>query len=412
MKGDFSRLTFRPDKHYAAVLMQQGRASLDSDWNEQGVIMLEAVRAVARDLLGHHGGAGDAFRIRPHRGTDGRTVKWDVLIGAGSYYVDGIRCENRELVSYRTTEVELGCDEDQILQPGTYIAYLDVWDRVVTALEDPELYEQALGDQDTSVRVQVMWRVRLLALDTSTVDSPDEFLAETFARAGTTSMRARLDSRTGYTGLENRLYRVEIHAGGRSGLAAFKWSRDNGSVIAPVLEFGSDRLVIARASKSGFPPGTWVEPEDEVTARCGYASPLMRIESVEGDSLTTSPPWPLAHPGSASWIRRWDQGEAGDPGQSGAVALMEGLWIDLDDGIQIAFNEGGDYRPGDHWLIPARTAVHGIEWPADSGVPSSKPPTGVEHHRAPLAQLEIRRDGTVDVAKDLRRLIRPLGGSL
>jgi hypothetical protein len=34
VRGDFSRITFRPDRHYSAVLMQQGRVSLDSDWNE------------------------------------------------------------------------------------------------------------------------------------------------------------------------------------------------------------------------------------------------------------------------------------------------------------------------------------------------------------------------------------------
>ena len=35
MKGDFSRFTFDPRKNYTSVLMQQGRAQLDADWNEQ-----------------------------------------------------------------------------------------------------------------------------------------------------------------------------------------------------------------------------------------------------------------------------------------------------------------------------------------------------------------------------------------
>ena len=35
----------------------------------------------------------------------------------------------------------------------------------------------------------------------------------------------------GYRGLENRLYRVEIHEGGALGVARFKWSRDNGSTV-------------------------------------------------------------------------------------------------------------------------------------------------------------------------------------
>ena len=34
-RGDFSRDTFDPSKHFLRVLMQQGRVSLDADWNEQ-----------------------------------------------------------------------------------------------------------------------------------------------------------------------------------------------------------------------------------------------------------------------------------------------------------------------------------------------------------------------------------------
>ena len=37
----------------------------------------------------------------------------------------------------------------------------------------------------------------------------------------------------GYRGVENQLYRVEVHRGGDAEEATFKWSRDNGSV-----EFG------------------------------------------------------------------------------------------------------------------------------------------------------------------------------
>jgi hypothetical protein len=35
MKGDFSRFTFKKEKHYSSVRMQQGRVQLDADWNEQ-----------------------------------------------------------------------------------------------------------------------------------------------------------------------------------------------------------------------------------------------------------------------------------------------------------------------------------------------------------------------------------------
>ncbi len=35
MKGDFSRQTFDPTRHYSGVLAQQGRVQTDADWNEK-----------------------------------------------------------------------------------------------------------------------------------------------------------------------------------------------------------------------------------------------------------------------------------------------------------------------------------------------------------------------------------------
>ena len=37
--------------------------------------------------------------------------------------------------------------------------FLEVWERLVTALDDPCLREPALGQADTTARVQTVWRV-------------------------------------------------------------------------------------------------------------------------------------------------------------------------------------------------------------------------------------------------------------
>ena len=56
MHADLSRLTFRPDRHYSAVIAQQGRVQLDADANEQTAIQLHQARTLAADLIGQHGG--------------------------------------------------------------------------------------------------------------------------------------------------------------------------------------------------------------------------------------------------------------------------------------------------------------------------------------------------------------------
>jgi hypothetical protein len=56
MKGDFSRPTFDPARHYAGVRMQQGRVQLDADWNEQGDITRHRTETETRDAVGRCGG--------------------------------------------------------------------------------------------------------------------------------------------------------------------------------------------------------------------------------------------------------------------------------------------------------------------------------------------------------------------
>src|SRR4051812_35434708 len=91
MKGDFSRLTFDAQDEFTSVLVQQGRVLVDADFNEQAAIFSHALRALARDILGDHGGRGEGFRV--DRWNDGDDV--DVLaLHPGRYYVDGLPCDN------------------------------------------------------------------------------------------------------------------------------------------------------------------------------------------------------------------------------------------------------------------------------------------------------------------------------
>lgn len=59
MKGDFTRETYDPAKHYRRVLMQQGRVQLDADWNEQTEIVLHYLRVLTRDVIGPDAGPAD-----------------------------------------------------------------------------------------------------------------------------------------------------------------------------------------------------------------------------------------------------------------------------------------------------------------------------------------------------------------
>lgn len=55
MKGDFTRSTFRKEKHYRKVNMQQGRVQMDADWNEQNDIQFHYEKTFLKDMIGKSG---------------------------------------------------------------------------------------------------------------------------------------------------------------------------------------------------------------------------------------------------------------------------------------------------------------------------------------------------------------------
>ncbi len=492
MGGDFSRDSFDPRLHFSRVLTQQGRVQLDADANEQTAILLHYLRALAADLIGPHAGPQQrcGFLITLAEQED---KSLDLRIGGGHYYVDGILCEHevalprpaapalrpvrderepaaREVPTtsyFEQPDLHLDRQQDRLSKDLTYLVYLDVWERELTALEAPAIRDPALGagGPDTAARARIVWQVRVspkLPERVNPADTDQKIWEAVGAgwpgwvdiqrppERGLLQAKGRddkldetdvciVDPGSRYRGEENQLYRVEIHTGGPAGVATFKWSRDNGSVVFPlqsppaqVIALGS----LGRDVASGLEVGDWVEIVDDAAAlRLGETDrapgPLYQIDAIEPldqqITLAKAPDGPAGrdadlHP----LLRRWDQ-QAGDTrrgypkiGEDGALKLEEDKWLTLEDGVQIRFQAAPDakkphgYRPGDYWLIPARVATGDVIWPqvpadpsakeaADDARPAALPPHGIDHHYAPLALVA----GTGRVV-DLRSRLIPL----
>jgi len=420
MRGDFSRDTFDPVKHFSRVLQQQGRVHLDADWNEQSAILLHYLRTLAADLIGPFAGpAGDGFGFE----IDEVSAE-GFAIGQGRYYVDGILCENDQEPARYESQPDLPSAPE--LKKGTgYLVYVDVWERHVTALEDDTIREKALGGADTATRAKVVWQVKVRALDeleisqataAATIRKNWNEIVQRLRSPRAGCLRARVDPPkestdpcltapdARYRGAENQLYRVEIHRGGSPGDATFKWSRNNASIATGVTLAGTE---LTAGDARGFAADQWVELTSDAQELRGVAGRLVKVLKVEGETLSlesvVSAPddvvegedWPTK-------VRGWDQRK------SSAITLVEGAvqvkestestgWIPLEDGIQIQFlpaspdgSEEHVYCAGDYWLIPARVATGGIEWPVtDDEIPQPlpRPPRGIRHHFAPLAKL-------------------------
>ena len=406
MKGDFTRATFTPERHYHGVLKQQGRVDIDADWNEQGAITSHRVETETVDVVGPCGApVGDAgFTLTAISGGS------NLNIGAGRAYVDGILCENEQDVLI-TAQPDLP-GFTLPTTPGTYIAYLEVWLRHIISLDDAHIREVALGGPDTCTRAKTVWQVGLISAETDTggaVDCSTEvpgWDALIAPSTGTLAARAEPDptsddictipAKAGYRRLENQLYRVEIHDPGdveaAGGSATFKWSRDNGSIVTSwTAQSGNDLTVtsVGRDSVLGFAAGQWVELIDDTHELNFLPGTLVQLVNVQGLTLTINPATATGSVNFADFplnpkIRRWDS--------AGRVNVTTGTWIDLEDGVQVEFSFG-TYANGDYWLIPARTLTGDVEWPIDAlSNPIPEPPKGIRRHFCRLAIVQF--DGT------------------
>ena len=451
MGADLSRVRFDARRDHAGVVLQQGRLLLDADWNELVAIVERRIRAEAADLDSPGPAAGiagvavvprttpDAFKVTLAGGA--------LSIGRGRMYVDGLLAENhgvgpdefepllrepRGTLDTPYDKQPYFPDPPKLPESGSHLAYLDVWQREVTHIEDPGVVDVAIG-VDTTARMQTVWQLRLhdlgdASVSCSTLDADIPGWAALTAPSG-----ARLSVDTipvadsddpcvlppsgGYRGLENQTYRVEVHTGGTLGTATFKWSRDNGSVVSPVVEVtGAGTAVrVASIGKDAvlrFHDGDWVEITDDRRDLAGIAGELRKVTVNEQDSqleFTTALPTDL-RPNVADAAalhlraRRWDQrgqikSAAGtdldnldSATATGAITVpaAAGTGVVLEAGIVVRFGSAGDdFRSGDHWIFAARTSDTSVE------ELTAAPPLGIQHHYARLGVLTFP-DGETD----------------
>lgn len=438
MKGDFSRLTFDPRKHYRSVRMQQGRVQLDADWNEQVDIDAHLLRTLFRDVVGDHGAPGDGdgdgdghthFRI-----TVDETGK-RLLIGSGRYYIDGVVCENESPVSLEAQPDAPAAQLDAPPAPtggpasesapasgdppGLYLAYLHAFDEHVTALEDPGIREVALGGPDSGTRVRTTWQVKL---QPTTQEEINALRAQPPRRPRFDGRppRGRLRAFTegGYSGVENQLYRVEIHRDSPADREpGFKWSRDNGSVALVVDRIEDLTLYVTEedaAKLPAFRDALWVEVTSRRQLLSGQPGVLAPIDYQEDGALVVKT-WPKAEgdapvpagPGPLI-VRAWDGCDLERPRQDPHAKPVALRSHKIAPGLHVEFAAHTAYSNGDYWLIPARSATSDIEWPRDKDQQFEwREPAGMEHLYAPLAYLQRRDDGTWEILGDLRQVFTP-----
>lgn len=386
MPADISRDSFDARKGYASVLLQQGRLLTDADWNEQAAIMQHALRLLSRDLFGAHAvpphAPADSFRIDAVACSMGR-IHGRLL--AGRYWVDGVPFEAQAPSAFALDD------------PGTpaMLVMLQASQQEIAPWQDPALLDPALQDGSGHLRTRWQWQLSLLPCDTR-IDTHAWPTAPDRGR-----MRARLQqghdapgdipTASGYRGMDNTLYRVQILRGGDGHVApTFAWARANGSQQQALREWiaqSDGRLHVeldAADALDGARVGEWVRFVHASVATSALA--LLQVLSSDGRRMVLQPAegtsagdYPLDGPAS---LQRWHH--PGSAAHGGGIAIAPDRWFALEHGIEIAFDAGTPLLADDYWLIPARANTGLSGWADDTPQPAHGP----QRVQAPLALLQ------------------------
>lgn len=440
MAGDYTRFTFKPQRDYSGVFKQQGRVDLDADFNELIEIIDRRWRSETIDIISHcvvPNTTPDAFLITP-------TAISAFDIGIGRMYVDGIQGlppleyqadlgETRGMaqVPYSNQPyLPVTLPPTLTAAPNTTdLVYIDVCQREVTVLEDPSIREIALGGPDTTTRIQSVWQVRVLEnVGSHGCDDDiaiwDQTIAPSAGRLTTSAIAPPasddpciISPSGGYRGLENRLYRVEIHSTGPIGGASpakFKWSRNNATIASTISAIPSPTQVtvqqIGRDQVLRFEAGNWIEITDDFRELQGLAGHMAQVTAIDEANriLTFAPAIPAAinfdanDPSRHTRVRRWDQSQSVDA--NGLLDVTAGP-IDIEDGIQVTFSldpAGGNFKIGDYWVCAARTADGSVE------ILQNAPPRGILHHYCRLGFIHWGADIETTTFTDCREHWPPL----
>lgn len=415
---DISRSAFYASKRYRGVRMQQGRVLTDDDWNSQDDLAHDDVRWTRLHVIGPAGSPDEGFKIGAPISTGSEI---DFELAAGTYYVSGQRVTLLEPIHFASQPDWIDMPPSERSAPSgdrTDFVYLEVWEQIVTAVEDEELFEKALGGPDTTTRRRLMARVKILAGVTvddceaawsllaaelaadelGTLDASGELISDLSLRVSYAESSAPDDLCTpsvtaGYLGAENQAVRVQLIDG------QLVWGYDDAAppyratldAAGAVLTFLSQPRDAAHWPLAGqtleiLRPVAALANGEQLADVKGHLTTL----SASYDPTTRQVTLTTPHPDGAVlagldhvYVRMWRRGTdlASPPG----VLVVPSTPIVLGNtGVTVTV-EGTDLNADAYWVIAVRpeTPDQVVPWELETG----RKPNGIRRFYAPLGML-------------------------
>ncbi|MCG8552072.1 MAG: DUF4815 domain-containing protein, partial [Desulfobacterales bacterium] len=259
MKIEISGNGFCEDKQFSGVYLQQGRMLLDADWNEQVDISKDALKGAMADVIGSG---------IPRDG--GVTVDTNGRISKGLFYANGERVELKSTVDLLKSLPAVPSNQELVF-------YADIFEREITAIEDPDICDPALYGADTCTRTQKVVQSRWIK----------KSLFSGLPQTGKSLCRIRRISK-----MDPCLFRLEIHdINLLKKSVTLKWSFENGAEQYRAEEYPKD-----------FAAGNWVYEYFDAGSEGFYGfNPSGSTLQRPGLTLDIE-----NNPGGLGLVRRWD----------------------------------------------------------------------------------------------------------
>jgi len=436
MGSDRARVSYDPERQYRSVVLQQGRVSLESDWNEAWQIAAEEQRRQALDLVGPSGALGDGFRVALDMPKDGEgdgdeddLDEDDFWVHAGTLYLGGIRAFlPRRLRFSRQEEWHDRPDEtpEGKEKRRHEMVTLVVHEQEVGAEEDEALSDVALGGLDTAHRTRLIPRIGRLIVPPGGREEAYEEAHRHWRERGLRWDRAagRLDSGArlqvhvsqpdevvgfeeagGPAGVENQLIRVQITDDGR-----VVWGYDNASHLYRVAVGEGKKVILTRAPRDVFHypkrnqaveallPAVKLADGQWIAAQTGFVTTLSEKYDPDTGAVSLADDLPAPYKAAGAdgtlFLRVWERVLELAPGQP-LELVGTGLAVEL---------TGESFPPGDYWTFSLRPGSAQYVFPARVRR-DPQPPDGPRRWACPLALVSWGEGASV---KDLRVPLRSL----
>jgi hypothetical protein len=475
MPSDRSRRTDGLRDSYTGVIAQQGRVTLDRDFNAEHGYLAGRIEVEACDVIGPCGTPDDGFKISLPLTSPPDLPLWsppeplsppvegplDFLISPGTMYVGGQRAvfpphpaghditysfyDQPDWIAPQIPGFSTGLS----LLPTQELVYLALTEQEISAIEDPELLEVALGGPDTTQRLRLLrrvarlqvdasdcvtawdaaielWREQGLVLDPATMRLlPETRLQVSFADDGGTPNPCDPISQNGYLGAENQTIRVQISDSGSTGSPAgdakLLWGYDNASFLYRATPVASNPslLTIAPSPPDSFhipQAGQVVEimrtvavlaSEPDMTDPTGQSDIVRCVAEPTGVVRRLTQPYGPASPGDPTsyivldealppeyladvtplFLRVW-QSEIAFDAAGGTVLLTDDV-TGASTGVQVTISapQGEPLTSGAFWLLAVRPSTPQAVYP-ERLLTAPQPPDGPRRWACPLAVID------------------------